>query len=1116
MKVHHELKYCLLMLLFCLGSMAVHAQSQEIDIHLKNASLKQVFSVIEKQTTYRFSYRDVVIDDRSDITISKKAASVQSVLTAVLAGRNLSFTIVSPKSIVIAGKSPTHAAQARKGDKVRLTGRVVDENGEPIIGATVKLKGSSAGAISDLDGNFAIEAVPGTMLEVSYIGYQTKLVSARPGNMNIGLAVDRQNLDEVIVIGYGSSTRRDLISSVSTVKADQISNIPVANISQGLAGRSPGLIVQASGGGINSLPSVSIRGGGSPLYVIDGIVRSSADFQNLSADDIESMSILKDASATAVYGARASNGIIQVTTKRGKTGKISIEYDLNYSLAQPSIWPQQMHSYDRAKYANIARANDGLEPIYSEEAIKAMRDGSQPVTYNDTNWRKLVLDNWAPQQKHTVRMTGGGENHNFYISLGHIDQNSLYKTRTHWMKRTNFRISETSYIRPIHLQVNATIDGYRQETSHPYTSTSNSYFHVFSHINNKSPMLPGVNKYGLPYNMSDNPVAETAKDAGYNRHIANVINGKGELIWSCPWVGGLKARVASNYRYYGETSKQWRKDAAQYDYESDVPQYANQPLLYHSSPTGYSFTNQAFVEYAQTFGKHNVSALGGFEQYYQKTESYWEQREKYDFDIDQMNVGPSNGMTNGGSEAELGRAAWIGQLKYNYGNKYYAEASLRYDGSDYFAPGKRWGAFYSGSLGWVVTEESFMKSLVERNILNSLKLRVSYGETGLDSSAGRFAYLTSYNLDTKAYVVDGSYVPGFTEGRLASPDLTWYTTQQTDVGFDFASLSNRLYGSFDYFYYSTKGYLTAPTGKSYLNSAIGIGMPQVKSKSEYRRAGWEFQLGWRDRIGQLNYDISANFTYFDELWARNESEAESSYMNPYIRTQQQKGYYGTLYHHLGYYSSAEDIYNSPGVVNALNSGNLAAGDLKYEDTNGNGYIDSGDIRRLGKSHNPRGQFGINMNFNYKGFYLSMLFQGSTAFDMKLVGPATMKTDQTGSLMVAFDYQTDYWTPANRNAQYPRLMSNTNLNANNNYLDSDFWLINGSYLRMKDFQFGYDLKYSLLRNVAWLAKARVGISGQNIFTISQATKYGLDPENSSTTGYGYPVERVLALTVNLGF
>lgn len=321
MKVHHELKYCLLMLLFCLGSMAVHAQSQEIDIHLKNASLKQVFSVIEKQTTYRFSYRDVVIDDRSDITISKTAASVQSVLTAVLAGRNLSFTIVSPKSIVIAGKSPTHAAQTRKGDKVRLTGRIVDENGEPIVGATVKLKGSSAGAISDLDGNFAIEAVPGTMLEVSYIGYQTKLVSARPGNMNIGLAVDRQNLDEVIVIGYGSSTRRDLISSVSTVKADQISNIPVANISQGLAGRSPGLIVQASGGGINSLPSVSIRGGGSPLYVIDGIVRSSADFQNLSADDIESMSILKDASATAVYGARASNGIIQVTTKRGKTGK---------------------------------------------------------------------------------------------------------------------------------------------------------------------------------------------------------------------------------------------------------------------------------------------------------------------------------------------------------------------------------------------------------------------------------------------------------------------------------------------------------------------------------------------------------------------------------------------------------------------------------------------------------------------------------------------------------------------------------------------------------------------------------------------------------------------------
>ena len=239
-------------------------------------------------------------------------------------------------------------------------------------------------------------------------------------------------------------------------------------------------------------------------------------------------------------------------------------------------------------------------------------------------------------------------------------------------------------------------------------------------------------------------------------------------------------------------------------------------------------------------------------------------------------------------------------------------------------------------------------------------------------------------------------------------------------------------------------------------------------------------------------------------------------MNPYTRTQQQKGYYGTMLKNLGYYVDANDVLNNPGVNSALNSGYLTAGDIKYADMNGNGMIDNGDMRRLGKSHTPRGQYGINMNFQYKGFYLSMLFQGSTAFDMYLSGVTTMQTGQAGQLPVAYKYQEDSWTPGNTNAKYPRLMANTGLNANNNYQSSDFWLVNGAYLRMKDFQFGYDFKHVLLRGVSWLTRAKVGISGQNIFTISQATKYGLDPENSSTEGYGYPVERVLALTVNLGF
>lgn len=1022
--------------------------------------------------------------------------------------------LAQPLSAVSTGSSL--AAVHHVVQQHQAKGVVVDELGHPMMGVTVMVVGTKSVTQTNAKGEFAISVKKGEKLRFSIIGCQTQTMVWKGGAVHLKMFAKENNLNEVVVVGYGKSTKRDLIASVSTVKADQIANIPVTNMAQGLAGRSPGLIVQAKGGGINSMPHISIRGGGEPIYVIDGVIRSKDDFASLSSDDIANLSILKDASSTAVYGSRATNGIIQVTTKKGQEGKAVIEYDFLMSYAQPSIWPEKMASWERAKYANIASQNDGGEVLFSPAAIQAMQDGSDPLNYNNTNWRKLVLRDWAPQQKHTIRITGGNEWNKYYMSLGRVDQNSLYKNNNHWMKRTNFRLANSSYIRPIDLEVNVALDGYVHIDTHPYTSTASGYYQVFSHINDKNPLLPGVNKDGLPYNLTDNPVAETAKDAGYNRHKNNVINGKGELIWKVPGVKGLRLRAASNYRFYSEVVKQWRKDAAQYDWEGQVPLFANKPLLKHVNSTGYSFTNQAFAEYANDWGKHHVSALAGFEQYYEKTEQYGLQRENYEFDIDQIGVGDANTQTNEGWEGELGRAAWIAQAKYNYDNKYYVEGSLRRDGSDRFAPGKRWGNFYSGALGWIVTQEKFMQTLVDKNILNMLKLRASYGETGLDASAGRFQYMSSYTYNPLAYVLDGQYKPGFTEGNLPSPDLTWYTTKQFDLGFDFSTLNRRLYGSFDYFYYTTKGYLTAPKGESYINTAIGIGLPRIKSDSELRRAGFEMQLGWRDRLGDFKYNVAANFTYFDELWALNENEDEAAVMNPYQRGQQQTGFYGLLLHNLGFYQSAEDVYNSVGVPNSFNSGYLTAGDIQYEDVNGDGQITGADKRRLGKANKPRGQYGLTVNMSYKGFYFSTLFQGSTSFDMYLPASIGMKTGQTGQLPVAFEHQTDFWTPQNTGAKYPRLMANTNLNANNNYHGSDFWLVNGRYLRMKDFQFGYDFKYKLLQNVKWLSKLKVGVSGQNIFTLSKVKKYGLDPENASAENYSYPVERTLAFTLNLGF
>lgn len=536
------------------------------------------------------------------------------------------------------------------------------------------------------------------------------------------------------------------------------------------------------------------------------------------------------------------------------------------------------------------------------------------------------------------------------------------------------------------------------------------------------------------------------------------------------------------------------------------------PQLYHSATSGYNFTNQIFVEYNHRFGKHSVTALAGYEDSYSWWENGSETRVNYQFPIDQINIGPDANQSNSSNEGESGRAAWIGQLKYSFDGRYLVEGSIRHDGSDSFAPGKRWGTFYSGSLGWRITQEEFMREIVERNIFNNLKLRASYGETGLDS-AGRFEYLTSYTMSNRGYVLDGEFSPTFSEGSLPSPDLSWYSTKQTDIGIDFSSLNSRLYGSADYFYYTTKGYLVAPTGESYLNQIIGISMPKVKSDTEFRRAGWEFQVGFRDNFGDLSFDVSANLTLFNSLYARIADEAESSFMNPYIRQQQHKQnfYSSNLLHAIGYYGSADEVYNSPAINSSINSGYLRPGDLMYEDTNGDGQITSADYRRRGHQSTPHQQYGINISLGYKGFYLTALFQGSGSFDMML-----QRNTETSDLPVIYDYQSDAWAPDNTGAMFPRLASSVSLNGSNNYQSSDFWLVNGRYIRLKDLQFGYDFKHKLLKRVTWLSTVRLGISGQNLFTISEATKYGLDPENSSTLSYGYPIERVLAFSLNLGF
>ena len=436
---------------------------------------------------------------------------------------------------------------------------------------------------------------------------------------------------------------------------------------------------------------------------------------------------------------------------------------------------------------------------------------------------------------------------------------------------------------------------------------------------------------------------------------------------------------------------------------------------------------------------------------------------------------------------------------------------MRHDASDLFPKDRRWGTFFSGSFGWILSDEVFMKTLKERHIFDLLKLRGSYGEVGLDSGVGRFAYLPSYNLNNTSYVIDGKFYQGFSEGDIPSSDITWYTTKQTDIGFDFESLRNRLYGSFDYFFYKTTGYLTAPDPLEVGYTApLGKSLPKVLSNKEHRRAGYEVQLGWKDNIGELKYSVSVNTTFFDQLWANNPDESLENRKNPYLRTTQQVGYYGTGYRTLGYYQDANDVYNNPKRVN---SHHLTGGDIKYEDFNGDGKIDGADFARIGKNGFPRANYGINLGVSYKAFSFNMLLQGATRFDIYL-GSTILGQSANAGTTPFYEFQLDYWRPDNTGAKFPRLVSSHSVNGNNNVASSDHWLINGAYLRLKDFSISYDLKKAALKDYKWIYAMKLTLSGQNVFTISEATKYGMDPEIVNSDFFGYPNERMFSLGLNV--
>ncbi|WP_330444548.1 TonB-dependent receptor [Flavivirga abyssicola] len=995
--------------------------------------------------------------------------------------------------------------------QLQLSGLVTDDKGAPLPGASVIVKGTQNGTQTDFDGKFSLEVnSEDVVLVVSYIGFLTQEVSVnQQTNLSIILKENASELEEVVIIGFGTTTKAKAVGAVTSVKGERLEQTPFNNASEALQGQVSGLVVNRQGGAPGDIPRISIRGGETPLFVIDGVIRDEFTFATINPEDIESISFLKDAVSTAVYGTRAGDGIILVKTKRGANNKLKLRYSTNYQLSEPTVLPKKMNSLQFAQLNNDAARYDGIDPIFTQEEINIIRSGEDQVRYPNTDWQELAFRDYTAMRRHNISLNGGGDRTNYFLSLGYLDQDGILKSNAITLERYNIRSNISTTFENLGLNVSLNIDASLQKERNPSIG-GNTIFRQISYLT--SPLEPVFNPDGT-YAAGSNPLARADRGSGYVRERDKYINTQLNIKWEVPGVEGLTAGVMGSYRESDEFNKTWSLTVPRYNPAGDVanslPPSLNQSARYNSI-----LDLEASLSYKSTFGMHHgIDATAVYVQREGVNENFSASRINYESSaVDQLFAGPSEGQNNSGSASENAFAGVVGRVKYDYDSTYILEFSGRYDGNDNFASGKKWGFFPAIGGAWVISNEKFMESLSEKNILNNLKFRFSFGETGIVQGVNRFGYLSTYSLEPNVINIGNTLINGYSEGNLVSPnELTWFTRKSNNIGLDFSSLNYELEGSIDYFLYNTTGFLVSPEDR--YSAPLGKNLPQIKSDSEQRRAGWEFSLRYKKKLTEdFYFEIGGNMSYFDQIWVKKVDEDEASLKNPYVRETHQKDFFRRMYLSDGYYQDEFLLLNTP---RPSNDSNIQLGDLRYIDSNGDGKIDDDDRRRIGKPSFPHLNYGFNFSTRYKAWSFSGLIQGTGDRYIDL----GLRSEIPKELLL--EYQLDYWSPENPNARFQRIST---VFDNPNGLDSDHKLFNAKYVRVKNLQIGYDFKKGVLKNLKGISGLRLSLTGTNLFTISDVNDY-FDPESwtarsnnfdGNVTGSTYPIQRTYTLGLNVEF
>lgn len=1108
----------IILLVLCVSSTYANPfySQNDIDIDLKDVKLVEFLEEIQDNTEFVFFYKDDVLKEDVRISINLEDASIDKVLQNAFLNTNLSYKI-SGKQVVIKKlpKELKTTSRIEKQQTITVTGTITDFDTKMTVpAANIMEKGTSNGVMSDFDGNFAIEVPEDAILVISYIGYATQEIPVNGrSQINVELKLNAAALDEVVVVGYGTQSRRDLTGSVSTMKGIEITQRKVSNTSLALQGAVPGLTVtrasSAPGAGSSVLRLrglTTLQGDNSPLILVDDVPVGSID--DVDPNQIASISVLKDAASASIYGSRGAAGVIIITTKRAKRGEFSVSYTGETIINTPTEIPGSVGSIRHMEMMNEKRWNDSGNgednfPVYSEELIEnyMASHAENPDQFPDTDWYDLTMKDQSLGYRHGLTLSGGGEHLKTLASFGYEKQNALYGHRK-WRRYTARINNDIDFNDKFGANVDVSFRIGKQNTP-TVDPTDHSVYgaSIYSALYEDGRVAPG---------QSSNNVYAKLHYGGFGINETYEIFGKVGVFYKPVPEVKISLNLSPRYEFY--KTKSFVKPIPYWEFDdpemAGTPKYisGHNPVnsrLNESRSFNSALTTQALINYDKSFGDHTVRGVLGFEEFSQENEILKVIGKEYEvYEYPFLGEAPVDNVFDDGSGiSELAYSSYFGRIQYDYKNKYLLQANVRRDGSSRFGSDYRWGTFPSISAGWVLSSENFFKNL--NSPVSFLKFRGSYGKLGNDR-LGNYLYLPVFQFMNTVRPNGANTELLRTAGQryLAIEDITWETTTTLDLGFDLNLFEDKLSVTADYYKKKTEDMLldlSIPSLSGYEDPTYNVGSMDTE--------GWELSLRWNDNIGDFYY--SAAFNIFNSESIIGDIEGKRIIGTTTISEEgsQFRSWFG--YKADGIYQTQEEVDNS-----ATRSNNVRPGDIKYVDISGpdgapDGLINELDRTYLGGSTSPKFEYGGNISLGYKGLDFSVTFQGvakqryllsqhfAQPFRGHWLAPPTL---------VEGKYWSNYNSAAeNAAAQYPRLSDNSE---SNNYTFSDFWLKNGAYMRIKNITLGYTIPSRVVEKIG-LSRLRVFVAGNDLFSFD-SFPVGIDPEY----GGGYLITKAFILGVDV--